>query len=65
MIRLLTWLLCGLAAASIDVRAANGDDGFVWVDANTKIKVKPIGNAAAGASKAPEPKKDKKEAPKK
>ena len=64
MIRLLTWLLCGLAAASIEVRAANGDDGFVWVDANTKIKLKPTG-AATGGTKAPEPKKEKKEAPKK
>jgi len=65
MLRLLTWLLCGLAAASIDVRAANGDDGFVWLDANTKIKqMKPIGSPASGGTKAPEPKK-KKEAPKK
>jgi hypothetical protein len=37
------------------VAAANNadDDGFVWLDANTRIKqVKPI-SAAAGASKAP------------
>ena len=49
------------------VAAANNDDGFVWVDANTKIRLKPIGNAAAGGTKAPEPKKEeeKKEAPKK
>jgi hypothetical protein len=74
MARLLTWLLCGLAAASIDVRAANNDDGFVWVDANTKIRLKPIGSsagstpgsAAAGDTKAPEPRKaEKKEKPKK
>ena len=59
--RLLTLLLCGLAAASIDARAANDDDGFVWIDANTRIKVlKPV-SAAAGESKAPEePKKEKK-----
>jgi hypothetical protein len=51
----------GVAAAN------NGDDGFVWVDANTKIRLKPIGSAAAGGTKAPEPKKEekKKEAPKK
>lgn len=47
------------------VAAANNDDGFVWIDANTKIKVKPIGSAAAGSGaperKAPEtPKKDRK-----
>ena len=70
MARILTLLLCGLAAASIDVRAANNDDGFVWVDANTKIKLKPVGNtagsAAAGETKAPEPKKaEKKEKAKK
>ena len=49
------------------VAAANNDDGFVWVDANTKIRLKPIGTAAAGGTKAPEPKKEeeKKEAPKK
>lgn len=49
------------------VAAANNDDGFVWVDANTKIKLKPVGKSAAeGASKAPEPKKaEKKEPPKK
>jgi hypothetical protein len=47
--------------------AAANDDGFIWVDANTKIKVTPIGSAAGGATKAPEaPKKDKKpEKPKK
>lgn len=50
------------------VAAANNEhDGFVWVDANTKIRLKPIGSAAAGGTKAPEPKKEeeKREAPKK
>ncbi len=50
------------------VAAANNDDGFIWVDANTKIRLKPIGSAAAGGTaKAPEPKPEekKKEAPKK
>jgi hypothetical protein len=62
MARLTTLLLCGLAAASIDVRAAsNDDDGFVWIDANTRIKVvKPV-SAASGESKAPDAaKKEKK-----
>ena len=36
--------------------AANNDDGYVWVDANTKIRLKPIGSAATGAT-APEPQK--------
>jgi hypothetical protein len=53
----------GVAAAS------NADDGFIWVDANTKIRLKPIiGSAAAGGTKAPERKKEeekKKAAPKK
>ena len=62
MVRLLVTLLLVVPFA-----AAASDDGFVWVDANTKIKVKPIGKGAAeGASKAPEPKKaEKKEEPKK
>jgi hypothetical protein len=63
-------LLCGVAAVviSFNVGAANNDandDGFVWIDANTRIKVvKPV-SAAAGETKAPEPKKEKKEKPKK
>jgi hypothetical protein len=67
MARFLKLLLCGVAAISFSVAAANNDDGFVWIDANTKIKLKPIGSAAGGAS-APEkePKKEeKKEKPKK
>ena len=61
-------LLCGVAAFSFGASAAStNDDGFIWVDANTKIKVTPIGKAGSGAS-APEkePKKEeKKEKPKK
>lgn len=67
MAKLLKLLLCGVAAVSFGAGAASNDDGFVWVDANTKIKLTPIGKAAAGAS-APEkePKKEeKKEKPKK
>lgn len=68
MARLLKLLLCGVAALSFSAAAANNDDGFIWIDANTKIRLKPVGSAAAGASapeKAPEPKKEKKEKPKK
>jgi hypothetical protein len=67
MARLLKLLLCGVAAVSFSAGAASNEDGFIWIDANTKIKLKPIGSGAAGAS-APEkePKKDeKKEKPKK
>lgn len=57
------YLLCGAAAVVISVNAgaANDDDGFVWIDANTRIKVvKPV-STVAGASKAPqEPKKEEK-----
>ena len=47
------------------IAAANNDDGFIWIDANTRIKIKPT---AAGGSSAPEkvPKKEeKKEKPRK
>jgi hypothetical protein len=54
-----------LLFVSFGAVAANNDDGYVWVDANTKIRLKPIGSAASGASapeqKAPEqPQKPKK-----
>jgi hypothetical protein len=55
-------LPCGIAAA-------NNDDGFVWIDANTRIKVKPISTSAGTGASAPEktsetPKKiEKKEKP--
>jgi hypothetical protein len=68
MARLLSMLLCSLALASFAVNASEKDDGFIWVDANTKIKIKPIGkagSAATGETAAPTPKKDEKEAPKK
>ena len=65
-------LLCGLAALSLSgVAAANNetDDGFIWIDANTRIKIKPVSTvkpspAATGAT-APEKKTEKKEKPKK
>jgi hypothetical protein len=62
--RLLVLLLALPFAAGA---AAPDGDGFIWIDANTRIKVKPAG-AAGGATaaprKAPE-KKDKKEEAKK
>ena len=62
MRKFLSLLVCGLAGVSFGAVAANNDeDGFVWLDANTKIKlVKPV-SASAGETKAPEqPKKDRK-----
>lgn len=71
-------LLCGLAILSFAGIAAanNDDDGFVWIDANTRIKIKPVGTAvdvkpagtASTGASAPEkaPKKEeKKEKPRK
>jgi len=65
-------LLAGALVLPHGIAAANNDDGFIWIDANTRIKVKdpvikPVGTAAGGAT-APEksPKKDeKKEKPSK
>ena len=64
-------LPCGIAAANNDI--ANNDDGFVWIDANTRIKIKPVSTVnpapttAGGGTSAPEkvtPKKTgKKEKP--
>jgi hypothetical protein len=62
---LLKLLLCGGAAVSFSVAAANNDDGFVWLDANTKIKVVKPASAASGETKAPQPKEKKSEKPKK
>ena len=65
MAKLLALLLCGAAAVSFTAAAADKDDGFVWIDANTRIKVvKPV-SASGGATKAPAPKKEKEEKPKK
>ena len=58
-------LPCGIAAAN------NEDDGFIWIDANTRIKVKPVSTTAGSGATVPEtaPRKDakgeKKEKPKK
>ena len=70
--RIFPILLCGLAFLSLSgIAAANNetDDGFIWIDANTRIKVKRISTlkpspAAAGATAA-EKKPEKKEKPKK
>jgi hypothetical protein len=66
MARFFSLLLCGLAAVSFSAAAAKDDDGFIWIDANTRIKVTPTGKSAAGGeTKAPEPSKEKKEKRKK
>ena len=65
MLRVLTAVL-GLVFFS--VAAANNDDGFIWIDANTKIRTKPVGSAGAGASapqKAPKTEEKKEEKSKK
>ena len=59
-------LLVSLVPAS--VFASQNDDGFIWIDANTRIKVTPTA-AGAGSTTPPkpveEPKKEKKDPPKK
>src|SRR5687768_514299 len=61
MRKFLSLLVCGMAALSFGAAAANNeDDGFVWIDANTKIKlIKPV-SAAAGETKAPQPQPEEK-----
>jgi hypothetical protein len=69
MARILPVLLCGLALACAGLaNASDKDDGFIWVDANTKIRIKPIGKAGAaatGGTATPKPKKEEKEKAKK
>jgi hypothetical protein len=69
MARLIPMLLCSLAlACSSAGNASEKDDGFIWVDANTKIRIKPIGKAGAaatGGTASPAPKKEEKEKSKK
>jgi hypothetical protein len=62
-------LLFGVLLLSFPALAQDKDDGFVWIDANTKIKLTPTsapaGSAATGSTapgKAPE-KEGKKEKP--
>lgn len=41
------------------IAAANNDDGFVWIDANTRIKVKPVSTTAGSGASAPEKSSEK------
>jgi hypothetical protein len=62
-------LLAALLALPFEIAAANNDDdGFIWIDANTRIKVKPVSTTAGSGATAPEkaPKNvEKKEKPRK
>ena len=62
-------LLTSLLGFPFGIAAANNDDdGFIWIDANTRIKVKPVSTTAGSGATAPEtsPKKvEKKETRKK
>lgn len=60
-------LLAAVLALPYGIAAANNDDdGFIWIDANTRIKVKPVSTTAGSGATAPEkaaekaPKKDEK-----
>jgi len=48
---LLSCLLAGACAGGNEPRT---DNGFVWLDANTKMRMAPIGSAATGASRPAE-----------
>jgi hypothetical protein len=50
-------LFLGFLLVSFGAVAADGDDGFIWIDANTRIKIKPI--SAGGGATAPEKAPDK------
>ena len=65
-------LLASMLGLPFGIAAANNeDDGFIWIDANTRIKVKPVSTTAGSGATAPEtaPRKEdakgKKEKPKK
>jgi len=66
-------LLAAVLALPYGIAAANNDDdGFIWIDANTRIKVKPVSTTAGSGATVPEtvPRKEeakgeKKEKPKK
>jgi hypothetical protein len=55
-------LLAAVFVMPYGIAAANNDDGFVWIDANTRIKVKPVSTTAGTGASAPEkaPKKAEK-----
>jgi hypothetical protein len=48
-------LLAAVLALPYGIAAANNDDdGFIWIDANTRIKVKPVSTTAGSGATAPE-----------
>ena len=69
MVVLRSTLFAAVLALPYGIAAANNeDDGFIWIDANTRIKVKPVSTTAGSGATAPEtsPKKvEKKEKRKK
>ena len=48
-------LLASMLGLPFGIAAANNeDDGFIWIDANTRIKVKPVSTTAGSGATAPE-----------
>jgi len=48
-------LIAALLALPFGIAAANNEvDGFIWIDANTRIKVKPVSTTAGSGATAPE-----------
>jgi hypothetical protein len=52
-------ILAAALAIPCGIAAANNEDGFVWIDANTRIKVKPVSTTAGAGASAPEQSSDK------
>ena len=46
--------LAAALAMPYGIVAANNDDGFVWIDANTRIKVKPVSTTGGTGASAPD-----------
>lgn len=55
MVAFRSLLIAALLALPYGIAAANNtDDGFIWIDANTRIKVKPVSATAGRGATVPE-----------
>ena len=54
MRKLLTLLVCLFASACAGTAEPRTDNGYVWLDANTKMRMAPISSAATGATRPAE-----------
>ena len=51
MRKLLPVLFCLFAGACAGTDRPRTDNGYVWLDANTKMRMAPIGSAATGGTR--------------